>query len=148
MNDFNFSFRFQVSLNRDTSKFASPMWTAVVGGASVAMVTLLLRHGGSWFVSRSNSVDKSIGYSECTYPALALAVKENHWNLTDHLNLIEQDNLVFPVDRDTVKVFVSFLPRLLSKGRHHGFVRWLLRSQKLYLDYVLQHRPRMINLLL
>ena len=46
--------RFKVPLNEDMSSFSSLMWMAVVGGASIAMVSLLMNHGGSPFIT-SNS---------------------------------------------------------------------------------------------
>ena len=68
------------------------------------------------------------------YPALALAVRTKHSSVADYLSFIEQqDNLVFPTDEDTVGVFLSYLPTLLSKG-HYSFVRWFLESRKFYLD--------------
>ena len=45
--------RFEIPLNKGLPSFLPLMWTAVVDGASVAMVTLLVQHGGSPFVSRS-----------------------------------------------------------------------------------------------
>ena len=136
------------------------MWTAIVGGASVAMVALLLRHGGSWFFSRPKShviaseKDKDVAFSiyslvstKCTYPALALAVREHHSSLADYLNLIEQDNLVFPIDEDTVEMLLSYLPTMLSLG-HYGFVIWLLKSQKVYRDSLVhcRHGARVLYL--
>ena len=116
-----------------------------MGGASVAMVALLLRHGGSWFASRSNSHDTES--AEYTYPALALAVREHHSSLADYLNLIEHDNMVFPIDEDTVEVLLSYLPTMLSLG-HYGFVIWLLETQKVYRDSLVlcRHGARVLYL--
>ena len=116
-----------------------------MGGASVAMVALLLRHGGSWFASRSDSHDTES--AEYTYPALALAVREHHSSLADYLNLIEHDNMVFPIDEDNVKVLLSYLPTMLSLG-HYGFVIWFLKSRKVYRDSLVlcRHGARVLYL--